>query len=422
MVYLSFMVTSSRLFQVRGYPSWLVSAFSERYAGAISTFAITLLAFDLTNSATAAGTLGATRMLIAYGLAIFGGVVVDAYDRRRLMIIRASLSAAIWTTVAFLAVTDVLTFPWFFVLVCLSTVVAGFLGSASESALRSLVTKQDYVRARSINEARDASAQVLGSPISGALYGVQQAFPFIVSSVGQVIALLSAFHLPPLAPTSRTDTTDSTLFKRVPFLTNALAGFRFIRRTPAMVPLTLNSVFSNLGSFLLMTTVTLLLLSRSVSAETIGLIATTEAVGILLGSTLASKISTQFSTGSLAFVANIWSFIALLPVLIWQSPVLIGACYFLWAFIQPANNAALGGYRFSVVSVSMQGRVSAADTLLVGLPVALSSFVAGQLVDHGLALLSFVVSMGLLILAILVVLYPSVRKIPQPHLWPVSEE
>lgn len=189
-----------------------------------------------------------------------------------------------------------------------------------------------------------------------------------------------------------------------------------------MVPLTLNSVFSNLGSFLLMTTVTLLLLSRSVSAETIGLIATTEAVGILVGSTLASKISTQFSTGSLAFVANIWSFIALLPVLIWQSPVLIGACYFLWAFIQPANNAALGGYRFSVVSVSMQGRVSAADTLLVGLPVALSSFVAGQLVDHGLALLSFVVSMGLLILAILVVLYPSVRKIPQPHLWPVSEE
>lgn len=144
------------------YPAWLVSAFSEQYAGAISTFAVTLLAFELTDSATAAGTLGASRMVIAYGLAIFGGPVVDAYDRRRLMIIRALLSAGIWTAVAILALSGALTYSILFVLVRLSTVVAGFLGNASESALRSIVTKQNYVRARSINEAKDASSEVLG--------------------------------------------------------------------------------------------------------------------------------------------------------------------------------------------------------------------------------------------------------------------
>lgn len=68
---------------------------------------------------------------------------------------------------------------------------------------------------------------------------------------------------------------------------------------PAMMALTLNNIAVNLGSFLLITTVTLLLLSRSVSSVIIGLIATAEAIGILLGSALASKISTRVPTGSL---------------------------------------------------------------------------------------------------------------------------
>ncbi len=68
---------------------------------------------------------------------------------------------------------------------------------------------------------------------------------------------------------------------------------------PAMMALTLNNIAVNLGSFLLITTVTLLLLSRSVSSVIIGLIATAETIGILLGSALASKISTRVPTGSL---------------------------------------------------------------------------------------------------------------------------
>lgn len=411
----------SKLFHVKGYPSWFISAFSERYAGAISTFAVTLIAYDLTGSATAAGTLGSSRMLIAYGLAIFGGIVVDSYDRRRLMILRASLSVGIWTAVAILALTGGLTYSLLFLLVCLSTVLAGFLGTATESALRSIVTKQNYVRARSLNEARDASAEILGSPISGALYGVQAAFPFAVSAIGQLVALLSALRLPPLPPSLKRDGSEARLFKKVPFVANAMAGFRWIRQTPAMISLTLSSVASNFGSFLLTTTVTLLLLSRDVGTEVIAVLATAEAVGILLGSALATKISDRVPTGSLAVVAAVWSFAALLPILFWQSPAVIGVCYFVWALVQPANNAGLGGYRFSLVPTSMQGRVTAADTLMVGIPVALSSLIAGFFVDHGLAQLAFVIALICLLAAIVVVLYPAVRTIPRPDHWIIPE-
>ncbi len=55
-----------------------------------------LFAYDLSGSATAAGGLGTLSSAISYGLAMFGGVLVDSYDRRRLMAIRVSLSLLIW--------------------------------------------------------------------------------------------------------------------------------------------------------------------------------------------------------------------------------------------------------------------------------------------------------------------------------------
>lgn len=63
--------------------------------------------------------------------------------------------------------------------------------------------------ARSIDEARDASAEVLGAPISRC-----------------TIWRAASFH----------------------FLPSALAGFRRIRHTPAMMALTLNSIAVNLGN------------------------------------------------------------------------------------------------------------------------------------------------------------------------------
>lgn len=63
-----------------------------------------------------------------------------------------------------------------------------------------------------------------------------------------------------------------------------------------------------------------------------------------------------------------------------------------------------------------------ADTLMVGIPVALSSLIAGFFVDHGLAQLAFVIALICLLAAIVVVLYPAVRTIPRPDHWIIPEE
>lgn len=70
----------------------------------------------------------------------------------------------------------------------------------------------------------------------------------------------------------------------------------------------------------------------------------------------------------------------------------------------------------------MQGRVSATDTLLVGIPVSLSSLLAGRFVDDGLVVPAMALALSFLIVGILVVLHPDVIDIPTPDKWSVPNE
>lgn len=297
--------------------------------------------------------------------------------------------------------------------------VGGILGSAGESALRSLVNKEYYVKARSINEGRDASAQIIGSPIAGFLYGVTQALPFVVSAIGNLIDLITTLFLPKLPPTSEAATQDSRLVKKVPFFSRAMAGFTWIARSRQMIGLTLIAAFSNFGSFLVVISVTLYLLSLGISTTVIGLLSTAEAVGALIGSALTTRISDKLPTGRLTLWANLISFAALAPIIFTQHPIAIGICYFIWGLPVAANSAAMGGYKFQMVSTDMQGRVTAADTLLVGLPVALTSIIGGILVDAGLAIVSIAIGVAFAFLALTTLGWErSILHIPRPSDWP----
>ncbi|WP_216388090.1 hypothetical protein [Arcanobacterium phocae] len=201
----------------------------EAYTGAITSFAVTLFAYELSGSVTAAGGLGTLSSAISYGLAMFGGVFVDSYDRRRLMAIRVSLSLLIWGTMSVLAITGVLSFLIFSVLVCSATVVSGLLGLSGESALCSLVSGENYVTA---------------------------------------------------------------------------AGFRWILKSRQMTALTALAVVVNVGIFLLMSSVTLMLLANGTDTTVIGFVVTAQAAGVVLGSPIAAHLTKTIPAGRLLLVTS----------------------------------------------------------------------------------------------------------------------
>lgn len=408
-----------QLLSVDGYRPWLSYSVSEAYAGAVASFAVILIAYDLSGSATAAGALETLRMSISYGLALAGGLVVDSYDRRQLMLIRAALSMGIWAAIVILALFSALSFFIFSVLACASTVIGGLLGAASESALRSLVSGENYVHARGINEARDASSRIIGSPIAGFLHSFSQVSPFIFSSLGYLIALVTALRLPHLPPKPSTDESDKRSKEGI--VLQAVAGFRWLSKSRQMIALTVLAIVISVGVSLLMTTVTLLLLSRGVNTSLIGIVITFEAVGVILGSAFVGRLTKTVATGRLILITNIASILCLAPIVFHQGLILISACFFFWGLTIPASNASLGGYLFQMVPTDIQGRVVTAHTVLIGVPVAVTAVLAGKLVDVG----GGVVGIGLGVLTtcvalIILLIERSIIAIPLPSQWPQS--
>jgi MFS family permease len=63
--------------------------------GALTSFAVVLEVYDLTHSPFAVGAVGVTQMVPALAIALLGGAVTDAADRRKLVLVTSGCLAAV---------------------------------------------------------------------------------------------------------------------------------------------------------------------------------------------------------------------------------------------------------------------------------------------------------------------------------------
>ena len=70
-------------------------------------------------------------------------------------------------SVAGLLLTGGLRYSILLAIAVVSSAVNGFLGSATDAMLKSIIDMRDYPKARSLNEGRDATVNMAGSPVGG---------------------------------------------------------------------------------------------------------------------------------------------------------------------------------------------------------------------------------------------------------------
>ena len=416
----------------RVYRTWLLATTGDRYGGAVQALALTLLAYTLTGSSTESGLVGTVRMILSYSMAAVGGVIIDRHDRRKLMLMRAVLNGAVWGVFALLVAFGKMTYPVLLAFAGAGTILGGLIGGAGEAALRSLVSREAFVRASAINRARDASADVLGGPLAGALYAVGHALPWLFSLAGYLVLGIAAAFLPPLPPRQSDDseTVDEAgasepsdrpgAWSRArAFGQEAAAGFRWLLGSRQMVALLVVGVLVNISTLLVLTAFELGLLAQGTSAARVGLISTAEAVGVMLGSLMVSRLVESVPTGRLIVFVHAGCALAMSLALFNQRyEVLLASC-FLFSLLLPAEGASVDGYVFGLVPTDMQGRVEAAMTLLVGLPISLTGVVAGALVGAEGMKVAVLIGVIFCLLAFLVcAVERTVRTIPKPADWP----
>jgi MFS family permease len=174
----------------------------------------------------ALGLVGLVKFIPIVVFSLISGVVADALDRRKLMLLTQSgmtLIAAIMAWITYRGLDD----AWpIYVLTGLSSAVGAFDGPARQSLVPALVPARHFPNAISLNTIMFHLASVIGPWMAGetiARWSVGTVYVInALSFVAVIVALLAMRDVPERAASSRTDIS----------LRSAIEGLKFVFHAP----------------------------------------------------------------------------------------------------------------------------------------------------------------------------------------------
>jgi MFS family permease len=176
----------------------------------------------------ALGAVGLSRVVPIFVFSMISGVVADAADRRRLMLLTQTGSALVAIGLAVVAFSDVSTLWPIYALAALSSAVGAFDLPARQSLVPSLVPRDELPSAISLNTTMQQASQVMGPALGGlviASMGVGAAYVINAISFSAVIVALLMMRGVPTRPPESTSRDNVSLGA-------ALEGLRFVFRSP----------------------------------------------------------------------------------------------------------------------------------------------------------------------------------------------
>jgi MFS family permease len=345
-----------------------VSILGSRASG----MAYPLLVLSLTGSVVAAGLVGFVTMLPHLLVQVPAGMLVDLWNRKRVMIWCDVLRALTIASVVVALAADRLFLPH----ILLAGIIEGTLsvahGIAASAAVPHVVHSSQLTVALSRNEARERGAMMLGQPLGGLLFGIGRVVPFLFDALTYLVSLATLLLIKRDFQVARTG-------ERKRMRTELTEGIRWLARQPFLRTTTILVAGSNLLFQALFLTVIVIAADLGATPGAIGLMFGIAAVGGVLGSLVAPAAERRLSMKVVVIGVN-WVWAALVPlVLVVRDPYLLGAVYALMCFVGPVWNVVVSAYQLAVTPDRIQGRViGAASTVAFG-AIPLGSLVGGLL-------------------------------------------
>ena len=167
--------------------------------------------YDLYGTPAAMSAVGVALSLPQVVTLLFGGVVSDRFDPRKVMLASDLVRLGTMTTLAVLSVTGALTSLWpILVIAAVHGAAAGFFGPAFDATVPRIVPAGDLVSANALDQfVRPAGMQIFGPMLAGAVIAIGGAgWAFGVNAATfalSVVCLLAMSRTPLAADDSATD-------------------------------------------------------------------------------------------------------------------------------------------------------------------------------------------------------------------------
>jgi MFS family permease len=350
----------TRLLANRAYARVFTAGLGSTLGSAIASVCLVWIVFRATGSALDVGLLGAAWLVAGILFSVFGGTLVDRYDRRRLMI-----AADVARAVAMAIVVVVLVFHGF----DLGTVLAAYFvvgafttifSPAEQALVPALVEVPLVADANGLVRSSRSAAQFVGASIGGVL--IVAVSPAAGIAANALTFAVSAFLLFGMTVTSAPRAAGGP---KPSYWTDVREGFRWLVNARGFFELTLSATFFNfcaalVGTFIVVFATVLLHGSALVFALLLAL----EVAGTGLGSLLVSR------TGAVRWAGRAWtvgagaaSGAAAIALALFPSVPVALVCLFSIGFFGGFAGTAWLTAAQLLVPTEMQGRYFGIDAL-----------------------------------------------------------
>ena len=416
-----------------GYGAWFAADTATAIGVAVRSLAVSLVGYAVSGSTVAAGWLGSASMIAQQVFGVFGGTYVDRHDRRTLIIVNAVVSMLCWGSVAGLLLTGGLRYPVLLAIAVISSAVNGFLGSATDAMLKSIIDMRDYPKARSLNEGRDATVNMAGSPVGGFLYGVRPWLPFLITACMYAVAGVAATGIresrrpdaavwPEAGTAASDDSAASEAGGSGSFFKDFREGWSWSLHRTMLVMTMIVSALLNFGINGVQYGIQLHLVSAGMNGAYIGFINTGIFCAMLAGAFIANRMSDRLPAGPVICVGFLFSCLAVVPLVCTSNYWVMLICNSLSALPFPIINAMMLGFVFAKTPDSMQGRITVTLTVPAQALSMFCSAAAGSLLPVcGFRRTILVFLIAMLASAAIVAVYRPLRTIPRADAWDGAE-
>jgi len=193
---------------------------------ALTSLAASIYVYRITSSALSVGLMLMATAAPSLLVGLFAGVLVDRYDRKKIMIASDVIRAAMVFLIPFLVPLNVI---WLYIVVMLTSAIGQFFDPAHESVLPEVASDEELAAANSLIAISSFGSTAIGFAASGLIASAADiSWAFYLDAVSFIVSALCIYQIR-IKPYLAQESTSAAVV-----LNNLRAGVRQLFNTPIL--------------------------------------------------------------------------------------------------------------------------------------------------------------------------------------------
>lgn len=370
-----------------------------------SRIAFPLLALMITHSPALASLAGALNTF-TYVLCILpAGIMLDRWDRKRVMIYCDVGRALCLLTLALASLAGVLNIWQLCIIMFIEGGMASFFDIAELACIPQVVAKEQLPAAMGRTQITFGLSSLLGPSLGGLLYAIRAWLPFMLDGFSYSLSVVSLFLIK--IPFQKQRTEEKRRIRE-----ELREGWHWVWGQPIIRTLALLTGGNNIFGVGITLVVVILAQQLHASSTTIGVIFSAGGVGGLCGAVLVGNIQ-RWLNFNILMIGVLWLFmLSWVGFLFVTHPFWLGAILFFVYALSSIYNATYIGYRLALTPDRLQARMNSVVRLFALGTQSFGLIMTGLLLQYrGTRETIIIAIIGQLILAVLALASSHLRHV-----------